>query len=831
MMGYGSNRETSPGDGERGYRRKRLAAMAGNLYRSGQAAVTEIKESYNQTRANPAGAGHENHGRIHIPGAFPDVAIVVKGDDQMVLFPSYAKQHTKQDWGEMAAHNPDAPHGSIRDEDFWRQEWERKEDENAIVDVDVRGWIYAPHTGPMTRKNRVLIGLARQLSGIPAPRADQAYSPGTGLPRSHHQIHEEEKEQEKINSEARRIERTGQREKQAAYQGRFSEKPPEVDDPSTDSYYQPSGRGNQSPDSVPSSPTMSARTMTSNTNAGELSDSDLVLANANLMARIAPFMTNPSVALPITFFFYNETKSQSKTVMTNDAGHFVIRAALDFVPTHVRVLADEDLSAVQEIKIIEPYGVSLISDIDDTVKKSNISAGAKEIFRNTFIRDLADLSVEGVKEWYNRMANMGVSIHYCSNSPWQLFPVLASFFKMHGLPPGSLHLKQYSGMLQGIFEPVAERKKSTLNRLLRDFPERKFILVGDSGEADLEVYTELALSNPGRILAVFIRDVTTPEETGYFSSGFDLNRPKTAGPSHEASRNVSRKSSYQNLSSSGYRGERRPSAGPTMGTLIDFSDEPRQARIDRNAALSQVQNSDMQSASTADLLSGRKPAPPRPAKPVALRSAKSITELNKGLSRTNSDELPPPPPPRRPGVQARESTAPHPLKQIHNSSQQSSGNSNGAFKIPAQSRSGSASSGGGPPPPPPRRRGTPSSISDSNQNPPLPPRPTQSSANLDVDYDPLPPPSANPPTSFGSMASGYRSDGNTSTTGSPNMGPQAVNKKLELWRRRLARAHEQLDGLGVALYTWRRGNDVIAEAEGIIKRALADMDRKRRMNR
>ncbi|KAL4726362.1 hypothetical protein ACLX1H_007043 [Fusarium chlamydosporum] len=825
MMGYGSNRATSPGDGERGFRRKRLAAMAGNLYRSGQAAVSEIKESYAQTRAGPAAAGHENHGRIHIPGAFPDVAITVKGDDQMVLFPSYAKQHTRQDWGEMAMHNSDAPHGSIKDEGFWRQEWERNEDERAIVDVDVRG--------PMTRRNRVLIGLARQLSGIPAPRADQTYSPGTGLPHSHHQIHEEQREQEKINSEARRIERVGQREKQVAYQGGFSEKTPDNDDPATDSFYYPSRGGNQSPDSAPSSPTMPARTMTSNTtNSSELSESDLILANANLMARIAPFMTNPSVALPITFFFYNDTKSQSKTVMTNDAGHFVIRAALDFVPTHVRVLANEDLSAVQEVKVIEPYGVSLISDIDDTVKKSNISAGAKEIFRNTFIRDLADLSVEGVKEWYNRMADMGVSIHYCSNSPWQLFPVLASFFKMHGLPPGSLHLKQYSGMLQGIFEPVAERKRSTLTRLLRDFPERMFILVGDSGEADLEVYTELALSNPGRILAVFIRDVTTPEETGFFSSGFDLNRPKTSSASNEASRNVSRTPSYQSLAPSGYRAERRPSAGPTMGTLIDFSDEPRQTKVDRSAALAQVQNSNAKSASTTDLLSGRKPPPPRPAKPVALRSAKSITELNKGLSRQNSDELPPPPPPRRPGVQARESTAPHPhpLKQIQNSSQQSSASGNSPFKIPAQSRSGSASSGGGPPPPPPRRRGTPSSIPESDQNPRLPPRRTQSSTNLDVDYDPLPPPSTNPPTSFGAMSGGYRSDGNTSGGASPTMGPQAVNKKLELWRRRLARAHEQLDGLGVALYTWRRGNDVIAEAEGIVKRALADMDRKRRMN-
>ncbi|KAF9770575.1 hypothetical protein IL306_011858 [Fusarium sp. DS 682] len=834
MMGYGSNRATSPGDGERGYRRKRLAAMAGNLYRSGQAAVSEIKESYAQTRAGPAASGHENHGRIHIPGAFPDVAITVKGDSQMVLFPSYAKQHTKREWGEMAMHNSDAPHGSIRDEDFWRQEWERNEDERAIIDVDVRGWIYSPHTGPMTRRNRILIGLARQLSGIPAPRADQTYNPETGLPRTHHQTHEEQKEQEKIESEARRIERVGQREKQVAYQGGFSEKTPDNDDPLTDSFYYPSRGGNQSPDSAPSSPTMPAKTMTSNTTTSEMSESDLVLANANLMARIAPFMTNPSVAMPVTFFFYNSEKSQSKSVMTNDAGHFVIRAALDFVPTHVRVLADEDLSAIQEIKVIEPYGVSLISDIDDTVKKSNISAGAKEIFRNTFVRDLGELLVEGVREWYNRMADMGVSIHYCSNSPWQLFPVLASFFKMHGLPPGSLHLKQYSGMLQGIFEPVAERKRSTLTRLLRDFPERMFILVGDSGEADLEVYTELAINNPGRILAVFIRDVTTPEETAFFNSnsGYDLNRPKTPATSSNASRNVSRNPSYQNLGPGGYRGENRPPTGPAMGTLIDFSDEPAEAKVDRNAALSQVRNANAnanansKSASTTDLLGGRKPPPPRPAKPVALRSAKSITELNKGLTRQNSDEIPPPPPPRRPTVQVREPSQPHPLKQIHNSSQQSSGSSNGGFKIPARTNSGDR-----PPPPPPRRRGTPSSITDSNQNPRLPPRPNQNMANLDVDYDPLPPPSSNPPPSFGSAGSGYRSDGNTSTAGSPTLGPQAVNKKLELWRRRLARAHEQLDGLGVALYTWRRGNDVIVEAEGIVKRALADMERKRRMQR
>lgn len=54
-----------------------------------------------------------------------------------------------------------------------------------------------------------------------------------------------------------------------------------------------------------------------------------------------------------------------------------------------------------------------------------------------------------------------------------------------------------------------------------------------------------------------------------------------------------------------------------------------------------------------------------------------------------------------------------------------------------------------------------------------------------------------------------------------------VNKKLELWRRRLTRAQDQLDQLNVALYTWRKGQDVEAEAVGIIKRYLADMEKEK----
>jgi len=94
-----------------------------------------------------------------------------------------------------------------------------------------------------------------------------------------------------------------------------------------------------------------------------MTQAELLAANAHLMARIKPFLTNPLVSTPLTVFFYDEKTSVSRTVTTNEAGHFTMRAALEFIPTHVRVLASENLSVTEEIKITEPKGVSLISDV------------------------------------------------------------------------------------------------------------------------------------------------------------------------------------------------------------------------------------------------------------------------------------------------------------------------------------------------------------------------------------------------------------------------------------------------------------------------------------
>lgn len=780
--GSGSGPPYTPGGiREAGARRKRLAALAGTVYRAGAAAATEIKEQYNNTRIRNV----ETSEGVSIPGAFPQVSIIHAGEEQMVLFPSYAKRHVKRTGelsrGAAAEQKGGAAAAAQDEEEYWRQEWVRAEDERAVVDVDVRGWIYMPSKGPMTRRNRMLIGLARRLSGIPTPTTTAAgAAQGKDVLGNSFDEAEERREERKIAREAREIERKGRDEKEVASRGGYSEAPrDDVDSEEEAGVPRKVGRsrsGTATPMSPPGSPVLGPKGGGGVAFAApsEMSEAELAVANANLMARIGPFMTTPLVEMPITLFFYNDEQSQSRTVMTNDSGHFVTRVALDFVPTHVRVLANDKMSAVEPIEIIESQGVSLISDIDDTIKRSNIALGAREIFRNTFIRDLGDLTVEGVKEWYSSLFQMGVQVHYCSNSPWQLFPVLATYFLTAGLPPGSIHLKHYSGMLQGIFEPVAERKKGTLERILRDFPERQFLLVGDSGEADLEVYTELALANPGRILAVFIRDVTTPEKLGYFDPSMSRNvsqrgRRENTPPPRTGSQDDDDPTRRPSLPP---RVQSEPSdlaKGPPTGTLIDFSDD-----ADTTARPS-IPAGGKAHASSADLLSGKAPPPPRPAKPAALRSAPAEVgrELRANLyaSGENINSL-------------------RPLAQQNNYNKRASESNSSKDPSSPSSSTGKATP---PPPPPPRRSGT-SNLSGGK---------TDSAAAVlaAAEFEALP--ERIRPASIAMDAA-----------------QEPYNKKIDLWVQRLERAHEVLDRVGVQLYTWRRGGDVIREAEGIVREAL-----------
>ncbi|CEP19894.1 hypothetical protein [Parasitella parasitica] len=159
------------------------------------------------------------------------------------------------------------------------------------------------------------------------------------------------------------------------------------------------------------------------------------------------------------------------------------------------------------VQLIEPYGVSVISDIDDTIKDTRVLSGARTVLSNTFFNPTR--AVPGMADAYLQWYNQGASYHYVSNSPYQLVHMLHQFINNHQFPPGSFHLRPSTGIISKLVQESGRSKRKSICKILRDFPRRKFVLVGDSGEIDLEIYTKIAIEFPGQIIKIFIRDITT----------------------------------------------------------------------------------------------------------------------------------------------------------------------------------------------------------------------------------------------------------------------------------------------------------------------------------
>jgi len=161
-----------------------------------------------------------------------------------------------------------------------------------------------------------------------------------------------------------------------------------------------------------------------------------------------------------------------------------------------------------KVQFIGRRGVSVVSDIDDTIKDSNV-LNRRELGANTFLRDFR--AAPGMAALYQRWAASGnVVFHYVSGSPYQLYPALSDFTRRDAFPEGSFHLRKFRlrdrSVLDFFGDPL-EFKIGVIEPLMRRFAERTFVFVGDSGERDAEVYGTLASRFPNQVAAILIRDV------------------------------------------------------------------------------------------------------------------------------------------------------------------------------------------------------------------------------------------------------------------------------------------------------------------------------------
>lgn len=174
----------------------------------------------------------------------------------------------------------------------------------------------------------------------------------------------------------------------------------------------------------------------------------------------------------------------------------------------VKILPEIYDLTIHEIK----KDVIVVTDIDDTVLHSYISKKLTKFFTLMFTPMEKRKAVEPTMKLIQDLHALGTSSPvYLSNSEQNLYPLIYRFLKYNKFPKGPIFLKEMR-KLRDVFRgkkfPSKELHKLTsLNQLIRFFPTKKIILVGDNTQHDLDIYLRMAEKFPENIKYIIIRKV------------------------------------------------------------------------------------------------------------------------------------------------------------------------------------------------------------------------------------------------------------------------------------------------------------------------------------
>ncbi|GGM11848.1 App1 family protein [Dactylosporangium sucinum] len=181
------------------------------------------------------------------------------------------------------------------------------------------------------------------------------------------------------------------------------------------------------------------------------------------------------------------------------------------------------------VRIVDPAATfGIISDIDDTVMVTALPRPLLAAW-NTFVLDEhARNSVPGMAVLYERLvnANPGAPVFYLSTGAWNVAATLTRFLSRHLYPAGPLLLTDWGPQPDRFFRSGQAHKRASLDRLAQEFPNIRWLLVGDDGQHDPEIYAEFVAEHPDSVAAVAIRHLSPTQAVlaGAFPSPSDSSK-------------------------------------------------------------------------------------------------------------------------------------------------------------------------------------------------------------------------------------------------------------------------------------------------------------------
>lgn len=203
-----------------------------------------------------------------------------------------------------------------------------------------------------------------------------------------------------------------------------------------------------------------------------------------------------------------ESGKPGNTAVWQEGEIEIVKAPIPFTP---------GIKSVCRILFPHPSAsFGIISDIDDTIVETNATSLLK-MASSTFLNNAKTRSpFKGVAAFYKALekgkSNSINPIFYVSSSPWNLYDLLLEFLQTHDIPLGPVLLKDYGIDNNSLLSQGHQTHKYfQISRILQTYPTLPFILIGDSGQEDPSIYSQVINDFPGRILSVYIRDVNIPK--------------------------------------------------------------------------------------------------------------------------------------------------------------------------------------------------------------------------------------------------------------------------------------------------------------------------------
>lgn len=166
------------------------------------------------------------------------------------------------------------------------------------------------------------------------------------------------------------------------------------------------------------------------------------------------------------------------------------------------------------IFVVDPdvrFGV--VSDVDDTVMVTALPRPFVAAWNSFVIDEHARQPVPGMAVLLERLVRErpGTPVIYLSTGAWNIAPTLTRFLRRHLFPPGAMLLTDWGPTHDRWFRSGRDHKSSNLARLAREFPNVKWLLVGDDGQHDDDLYTTFTSDHPDNVAAVAIRRLSPAE--------------------------------------------------------------------------------------------------------------------------------------------------------------------------------------------------------------------------------------------------------------------------------------------------------------------------------